>query len=270
MITLATIKDELGIQSGDTEDDSFLKRCLRQVIGVARLQTNRYLHCATDEYAVASDVATVRAIGHGVKVGDTIRLVNTGTNLDGTHEVTAAARDTVSFAFTSALSGTAAEGSLHPRRQVTFAGNGTNQQWMPARGTPFHSLVAVEYLEGDTWTAQTIGNYSTSGDALGRAVLLESSDKVFPYLTNKLYPAMGQWSQSPSHNIRLTLDVGAERIPDELEMCVVGMVNELVMRQGAGKDASLSLAGTTIKSPTGSEQWENRFSPDRVLLSWRA
>lgn len=266
MVPLATLKDELGITS--TDSDTMLNRAIAQVTSIVRQRTNRWIFgCGTATGSTSS--LTVQCLEHGLRAGAKVRLVNDAGTVTGNYVIATATRH--AFVTTTGLgSGTVTDEavSVHPYRETYCHGSGNYDLWLPAVLVPIEVLSVCKVNDLDVAFTQE------EQDADPRSVRIRRNDltvwrREIDYRGNSL--AFSVRRNSPEKSILLEGYVGLRYLPGELENAVLSMCCELAELEGMPKDIQQSsFEGVSRSRLTGEERKQQLMSHDRILLSWKA
>lgn len=271
MISLDTLKSELGIDLSDTADDAFLLRTIRQVTAEIRRRTNRGIAWLCDSITDQSGSARVRCIGHGLNTGDVVHVTASDSTptLDGERTATRIDSDTVTISGV-VITDSGSQAMLHPQRQYLAQIRNPNQLWIPGEALPAYSLVSIETrtLYG-TWDTVSSSVYEVQGNLSDRAVPVERTDIPWQPLweTPGGYLAHRRRQRVPT--VRLTLKTGALQVPDDIAQAVLSMCCDHYELQGTGRDqASGSFEGVNTSRMSGEERRTHLLSPEPVIASW--
>lgn len=264
MVPLATLKDELGIDS--TSADTMLNRVIAQVTSLVRQRTNRWLF-GLGVATGSTGGLTVKSFEHNLRVDQKVKLQD--DNGDATGEYVVASVTRHSFTTTAGPGDIEnIEVSVHPYRSTWCHGSGKSDLFLPAVLVPIESLEVcqiaeedvpfeLEELDQDPRSVRIRREYGTPwrrevefrGRSLAFSVKRPSSEK----------------------SILLEGYVGLRYLPGDLEMAILSMCCEMAELEGMPKDIQQSsFEGVSRSRLQGDERKQQLLSHDRVLLSWKA
>jgi len=280
MLALRDIRLELGLLSEATESDEILLRYAAQVTAMIRQRTGRGLCWVVDSITIASNVMTLRSPGHGLRVGDTVKLQGTATTptVDGEYVVTAVpSMNTLKVAWAGgAVSGTGEQQSaatLHPLRTVDVIAQHARTLWVPQSALPYLQIDEVHdriALTGTEWELVDPSDYRETADARdARALSIERIEDGWPLWTMFARQQYTLRKRSPIPTVRLKLFVGTDRLPYDLQMAALSLVCDMFERQGTGKDlAGFQYGGAGMQKLQGEEAKQHMLSGQRVIDNW--
>ena len=275
MLTLKSVKQELGYPNENATSDEELKRYIRQVTGRIRQRTGRLIAYACDDIQKGTTTADLRVIGHGLRTGDYIYVEGSDTtpSADGEYQVTVVDVDTLRITKTLTKAGRAA--TVHPKLTAEFRSVREDYCWIPQRWVPLLEITKL-YFRSDqtTWTLQDSSYYRLVQDpVLPKAAKIEwiGSSGGFPVWTE--FPR-GQWGlrqKSSAVNVRMEFYAGTDRVPDEIQMAGESLVMDMWEMSGGPKDLqSVGEGGVSSTRMSAAERKDHLLSPDSIISSWRA
>ena len=274
MLTLSNVKAELGITVADHDTD--LTRMIRQTVSRIRQRTQRKICWQIQSITDTGTVYLINSIGHGLQTGETVKIQNSDCApvIDGDHVITRVDADNFSVPQSAgALTSSGSSGSAHPLWAFEFASMNQRFLWIPQIYMPLITVSQVEVRTAlETWEIVDATDYERSSeDSEAKAMALVALDDYWP--VTRSYPRY-QYALSRTsnlNNVRVTAYVGTYFTPDEIQMAGHSMVADLFERQGGPKDiAGTSFEGVSVNKLAGVERKEGIWSPESVLMSWRA
>jgi hypothetical protein len=266
MVPLATLKDELGIESTNSRMDTMLQRAIAQVTSVVRQRTNRWLFGCGTVTGTAGGL-TVHCLEHGLRAGQKVRLVDDAAALTGNYVIASAARHSfVTTAGPGSVDNVAA--SVHPYRTTWVHGSGEFDLFLPAVLVPIESLAVCQV--DDEAVAFTVEEH----DADSRSVRIRKDDltrwrREIDFRGRSVTFSVRRLSKEKS--ILLEGYVGLRYLPGELELAILSMCCEMAELEGAPKDIQMSsFEGVSRSRLQGDERKQQLLSHDRILKSWKA
>lgn len=276
MLSLSSVRNELGIDPSDDTYDADLKRFIRQVVARIRQRTNRYICWQTDQIVQEGNNLVLRCVGHQLKTGEIIRVVGSDTvpSVDADYTITVRDRDTIVIPYSAGdLSDDGTYATLHPKWVAEFPATDHRMLWVPQRYLPLLIVDRIEVRDAlDEWTVLDPSDYRlTSDDDTAKALAIERLSGVWPvdYTVPRYQYRLAR--RSGLNNIRMVFYAGTATVPDEIVMAGESLVCDLWERQGGGKDvASVSFEGVSATRLQGTERESHVHSPDNVLVTWAA
>lgn len=275
MLTLKSVKQELGLPSDNATSDADLQRYIRQIIARIRQRTGRTIAWACDDLQKGSTTVDLRVIGHGMRTGDYAYVQGSDStpSADGAYQVTVVDSDTLRITKTLTKSGRTA--TVHPKLTAEFRSNRADYCWIPQRWVPLLEIVEL-YFRSDstTWTLQDSDDYRLIQDpVMPKAAKIEwlGTSGGFPVWINFPRNQYALREISQANNVRMVFYAGHDRVPDELQMAAESLVMDLWEMSGGPKDVqSVGEGGVSSTRMTGVERTGHLLSPDSIISSWRA
>lgn len=280
MLALRDIRLELGLLSEATESDEILLRYAAQVTAMIRQRTGRGLCWVVDSITVSGAVMTLRSIGHGLRVGDTVKLqgANTSPSVDGEYTVTTVpSQNTLKVAWTGgAVAGTGeltTPATLHPQRTVEVIAQQPRTIWVPQTVLPYLELDEVSdriAMTNPEWETVDPADYREAANPQdARALSIERIEGSWPLWTTFARRQYTLHKRASIGTVKLTVFTGTDRMPMDLQMAALGLVCDMFERQGTGKDITgFQYGGAGIQKMTGDEAKQHILSGQRVIDNW--
>lgn len=282
MLTLDVLKQELGIQLQNRDQDVDLVRMLRSVIGRIRQQTERPLHWAADGFTVESNVLTVRSIGHGLRTGATVRIASatTTTAVNGDYAITRIDQDRFTVTLAAAVSDSAAWNEaneraaavIHPEKTVAAKPSTSKDLWIPQRALPWLAATEVAVWDGEVFDPLDSDDWYVESDGdVFRAGRICSTTRSWDVPHEIVAGRMGLTERVIDRNFQISYRAGAPECPPDIAMAVLSLASDLYELQGSGKDRQgESHEGSSVSRMSGEERREHLLSATAVLANWRA
>ena len=79
MLTLSSVRNELGIGTTEHSFDDELKRMIRQVTARIRQRTSRHICWQVDDLKQVGATLQIRCVGHQLKNGEVVKIVGSNS-----------------------------------------------------------------------------------------------------------------------------------------------------------------------------------------------
>lgn len=276
VLTLASVKSEMGIAVSNTGDDADLLRVIRQVVARIRQRTDRGIAWVTDSIEQNGSAVQLRVLGHGWRTGQLVKIEgsNCTPTIDGQRTITRVDEDHVSIpAITLTDVAEKPYATIHPKITKEMRNSSNTRLWVPEQVTPFLSVESIsERTVGEAWEIIDSADYDVTDDPTNsKAVEIVRSEGTFPRATRYPRGQYGLRERSNYTTVKITVWAGTPIVPDDVVMAGLSMVNDVWERAGRGKDEqSFSFEGSNRTSMSGDERREHLLSPDAILSSWTA
>jgi hypothetical protein len=289
VISLASLKAELGFGLDETQYDYDLLRYLGQVMDLVRDETHRDIAWRIDRIETkATGTVDLRSAGHGLQGGESILVAgsNSTPSVDGEYVVTVVDEDMLRIT-AAAVTKVGTDAALHIHRTKLFRIDGGNHVWVPQVATPFYAITELKVWYRGEWVLVDPDDYDLCGDTYRKSVSLVFTGSgtatddgagntyfdgsYWPIETTYPRGQYGLRQRSSMDTMRMSYWAGLRVVPARVKQAIESLVMELFEAAGGPKDiASVSEEGVSSTRMSGNERKEHVMSPDHVLNSWKA